>query len=95
MDASSIPFKAEDVALIVEARVEELFEYVQKELMRIHKARKCLEVSCGRWHFQVARHRRIRKRAFRARLSARQVGSHLWSRGKCLRPGIWRECEWL
>lgn len=33
-------FKAEDVALIVEARVEELFEYVQKELMRIHKARK-------------------------------------------------------
>ena len=28
------------MALIVEARVEELFEYVQKELDRIHKARK-------------------------------------------------------
>ncbi|HEU4914074.1 MAG TPA: cell division protein FtsA [Candidatus Saccharimonadales bacterium] len=33
-------FKAEDVAMITEARVEELFEYVQKELMRIHRAHK-------------------------------------------------------
>jgi cell division protein FtsA len=33
-------FKAEEVAMITEARVEELFEYVQKELARIHKAHK-------------------------------------------------------
>lgn len=33
-------FKAEDVALITEARVEELFEYVNKELARIHRAHK-------------------------------------------------------
>ncbi len=33
-------FKAEDVAMITEARVEELFEYVQKELIRIHRAHK-------------------------------------------------------
>ncbi len=33
-------FKAEDVAMITEARVEELFEYVNKELSRIHKAHK-------------------------------------------------------
>jgi cell division protein FtsA len=33
-------FKAEDVAMIVEARVEELFEYVQKELVRIRRAHK-------------------------------------------------------
>jgi len=33
-------FKSEDVAMITEARVEELFEYVDKELARIHKAHK-------------------------------------------------------
>jgi cell division protein FtsA len=33
-------FKAEDVAMIAESRVEELFEYVQKELIRIHRAHK-------------------------------------------------------
>jgi cell division protein FtsA len=33
-------FKAEDVAMITEARVEELFEFVNKELGRVHKAHK-------------------------------------------------------
>lgn len=33
-------FKAEDVSMITEARVEELLEYVQKELVRIHRAHK-------------------------------------------------------
>ncbi len=33
-------FKAEDVAMITEARVEELFEYVNKELAKIHRAHK-------------------------------------------------------
>ena len=33
-------FKAEDVAMITEARVEELFEYVDKELGKIHRAHK-------------------------------------------------------
>lgn len=33
-------FKAEDVLMIVEARVEELFEYVDKELRRIQRSRK-------------------------------------------------------
>lgn len=33
-------FKAEDIAMITEARVEELFEYVNKELTKIHKAHK-------------------------------------------------------
>lgn len=33
-------FKAEEVAMITEARVEELFEYVQKELSKIHRAYK-------------------------------------------------------
>jgi len=33
-------FKAEDIAMIVEARVEELFEFVNKELARIHRAYK-------------------------------------------------------
>lgn len=33
-------FKAEEVAMITEARVEELFEYVQKELLKIHRAHK-------------------------------------------------------
>lgn len=33
-------FKAEDVAMITEARVEELFEYINKELTRIHRAYK-------------------------------------------------------
>lgn len=33
-------FKAEDIAMIVEARVEELFEFVNKELTRIHRAHK-------------------------------------------------------
>lgn len=33
-------FKAEDIAMITEARVEELFEFVNKELSKIHKAHK-------------------------------------------------------
>ncbi len=33
-------FRAEDIAMITEARVEELFEFVNKELSRIHKAQK-------------------------------------------------------
>lgn len=33
-------FQAEEVAMITEARVEELFEYVNKELSRIHRAHK-------------------------------------------------------
>jgi cell division protein FtsA len=33
-------FESDDISLIVEARVEELFEYVDKELKRIHKSRK-------------------------------------------------------
>ncbi len=33
-------FKAEEIAMITEARVEELFEYVNKELARIHRAHK-------------------------------------------------------
>ncbi|HSW66666.1 MAG TPA: cell division protein FtsA [Bacillota bacterium] len=33
-------FKAEDIAMITEARVDELFEFVDKELARIHKAHK-------------------------------------------------------
>lgn len=33
-------FKTEDIALITEARVEELFEYANKELGRIHRAHK-------------------------------------------------------
>lgn len=33
-------FKAEDIALITEARVEELFEYANRELSRIHRAHK-------------------------------------------------------
>ncbi len=33
-------FKSEEVAMITEARVEELFEFVQKELVRIHRAHK-------------------------------------------------------
>jgi cell division protein FtsA len=33
-------FKSEDVAMIAESRVEELFEYVQKELTRIHRSHK-------------------------------------------------------
>lgn len=33
-------FKAEDIAMITEARVEELFEFVDKELSRIHKSHK-------------------------------------------------------
>lgn len=33
-------FKAEEVAMITEARVEELFEYIQKELIRIQRAHK-------------------------------------------------------
>ncbi|HJQ08619.1 MAG TPA: cell division protein FtsA [Candidatus Saccharimonadales bacterium] len=33
-------FKAEDITMITEARVEELFEYVNKELARIHRAHK-------------------------------------------------------
>jgi cell division protein FtsA len=33
-------FKADDVLMIVEARVEELFEYVDKELRKIQRSRK-------------------------------------------------------
>lgn len=33
-------FKAEDIAMITESRVEELFEFVDKELSRIHRAHK-------------------------------------------------------
>lgn len=33
-------FKSEDVAMITEARVDELFDYVNKELSRIHRAHK-------------------------------------------------------
>lgn len=33
-------FKAEDIHMITEARVEELFEFVEKELVRIHRAHK-------------------------------------------------------
>lgn len=33
-------FKAEDIAMITEARVEELFEFVNKELARVHRAHK-------------------------------------------------------
>ncbi len=33
-------FDAEEVSMIIEARVEELFEYVDKELNRIHRSRK-------------------------------------------------------
>ena len=33
-------FKSEDVAMITEARVDELFDYVNKELARIHRAHK-------------------------------------------------------
>lgn len=33
-------FKSEDIAMITEARVDELFEYVNKELTRIHRAHK-------------------------------------------------------
>ncbi|HSX35592.1 MAG TPA: cell division protein FtsA [Patescibacteria group bacterium] len=33
-------FKSEDIAMVTEARVEELFDYVNKELSRIHRAHK-------------------------------------------------------
>ncbi|HEY5668055.1 MAG TPA: cell division protein FtsA [Candidatus Saccharimonadales bacterium] len=33
-------FKGEDITMITEARVDELFDYVQKELVRIHRAYK-------------------------------------------------------
>lgn len=33
-------FEAEEVSMIVEARVDEIFEYVDKELRKVHKARK-------------------------------------------------------
>lgn len=33
-------FEAEEVGMIIEARVEEMFEYIDKELRSIHKARK-------------------------------------------------------
>ncbi len=33
-------FKAEDIAMITEARIDELFEFVQKELTKIHRAHK-------------------------------------------------------
>ena len=33
-------FDAEDVAKVVEARIEHIFEYVDKELKKVHKAKK-------------------------------------------------------
>ncbi len=33
-------FDSDDIQMVVEARVEEIFEYVEKELRRIHKSRK-------------------------------------------------------
>ncbi len=33
-------FEAEDIHMVVEARVDELFDFVEKELKRIHKSRK-------------------------------------------------------
>lgn len=33
-------FDSEDIHMVVEARVEEIFEYIEKELKRIHKSRK-------------------------------------------------------
>lgn len=35
-----VTFNHEDIAMITEARVDELFEYVDKELQRIHRSRK-------------------------------------------------------
>lgn len=40
MNGQDHVFKAEDIAMITEARVEELFEYVNKELAKIHRAHK-------------------------------------------------------
>ena len=40
MHGQDFIFKAEDIALITESRVEELFELVNKELSRIHRAHK-------------------------------------------------------
>lgn len=40
MNGKDHTFKAEDIAMITEARIEELFEYVEKELSKIHKAHK-------------------------------------------------------
>lgn len=37
---NSYIFKAEDIAMITEARVEELFEHVNRELVKIHRAHK-------------------------------------------------------
>lgn len=39
-DGTHHQFDAEDVAMITEARVDELFEFVDKELKKIHKSRK-------------------------------------------------------
>jgi cell division protein FtsA len=39
-DSRNHVFDAEEVTMIVEARIEEIFEYVDKELKKIHKARK-------------------------------------------------------
>lgn len=33
-------FEADDIHMVVEARIDEIFEYVEKELKRIHKSRK-------------------------------------------------------
>lgn len=40
VDDKAYQFSGSDVNMIVEARVEELLEYVEKELQRIHRARK-------------------------------------------------------
>ncbi len=39
-DKINYAFESEDIYMIVEARVEELFEFVEKELRHIHKSRK-------------------------------------------------------
>ncbi len=39
-DGKTYEFEADDIAMITEARVEELLEYVDKELKKIHRSRK-------------------------------------------------------
>ena len=39
-DGTSYTFDSEEVSMIVEARVEEMFEYIEKELKRIEKSKK-------------------------------------------------------
>lgn len=39
-DKINYAFDADDIYMVVEARIDEIFEYVEKELKRIHKSRK-------------------------------------------------------